>query len=168
MTRSASELSHCVTARFDVAADTALAFLRDPIALGAWSLGCMNTRPDEESRGVYRGKSLFDGSETRFCIDADPERRIVDYLLGTPGEMVPRISIRVVPADVCDLEATQCYVTMTAWRPRTMDEPRWQQLCACHEAEIHLIRAQCEAAAMGDPVQPFSADGDKAQGLSGR
>ncbi|MCI5074098.1 hypothetical protein [Oricola sp.] len=151
-------MSHSVSAEVGVAAEAAFRFLCDPLALGAWSLGCMNTRPDETGNGIYIGRSLFDGSQTRFSISADTERLTIDYLLGNPGAMVPRISTRVVPAKICELDAGQCCVTMTAWRPRSMDDARWHQLCACHEAEILLIRAQCEAAHAGRPVRPFAAE----------
>ena len=159
MTTAPQDPGHAVSARLDVPADTAFAFVSDPIALGGWSLGCMNTAPVPGAPGIYAGRSLFDGSETRFAIAADPDRRIVDFLLGEPGAMVPRISIRVVPAEVCGLDPAQCLVTMSAWRGTDMDDTRWQQLCACHEAEIHLIRSQCEAAAAGQPVRPFATVG---------
>lgn len=156
MSRTASDLTHCVTSKVDAPADVAFRFLCDPLALGAWSLGCMNTRPDDAADGIHVGRSLFDGSETRFSIRADPERLIVDYMLGNVGAMVPRISIRVMPAEVCELDANQCCVTLTAWRPRSMDDVRWHRLCASHEAEIHLIRTQCEASHAGNPVHPFA------------
>ena len=38
------------------------------------------------------------------------------------------------------------FVSLLAWRSRSMDEPRWQRLCASHAAEIWLIKAQLEAA----------------------
>ncbi|WP_425049468.1 hypothetical protein [Psychromarinibacter sp. S121] len=157
MTTNRQETGHAVTARVAVGAEAAFGFLSDPIALGGWSLGCMNTAPVPGAPGVYAGRSLFDGSETRFAIDADPARGVIDFLLGDAGAMVPRISIRIVPADVCGLGGAECLVTMSAWRASDMDDTRWQQLCACHEAEIHLIRAQCEAAVAGRPVRPFAA-----------
>ncbi|WP_309083809.1 hypothetical protein [Chelativorans sp.] len=139
--------SHSVTALLHVPARIAFAFMSDPIALGRWSLGCMDTRPTG-SGDIFSGRSLFDGSEGFFRISADPERLIVDYLLGPPERMVPRISARIVAAETCDLEPSQCYVTLTAWRGSKMDDARWHRLCATHEAEILLIKAQCEAAAM--------------------
>jgi hypothetical protein len=140
-----SALSHSVTALLRVPAKIAFDFMRDPIALGRWSLGCFATQPVGKGR-IHSGRSLFDGSEGLFEIAADPERMIVDYLVGTPGRMVPRISARIVAAATCDLDPSQCYVTLTAWRSTGMDEARWHRLCATHEAEILLIQAQCEIA----------------------
>lgn len=139
-------LSHSVTVLLDVPARTAFDFLRDPVALGRWSLGCFDTHPTGKG-DLHSGRSLFDGGEGFFRVMADPERLIVDYLLGPPERMVPRISARVVAADTCDLAPSQCYVTLTAWRPAGMDEARWYRLCASHEVEILLIKAQCEARA---------------------
>jgi len=138
--------SHSVTALLDVPARSAFDFMRDPIALGRWSLGCMDTHPAGKD-GIHSGRSLFDGGEGFFRIDADPERMIVDYFLGSPERMVPRISARIIAAEVCDLKPDQCYVTLTAWRGSGMDDARWHRLCVTHEAEILLIKAQCEAAA---------------------
>jgi hypothetical protein len=72
--------SHCATALVGVPADRAYAFLVDPVALGRWSLGCMDLEPIGD--GVYRGHSLFDGSEGWLSIDGDPQRRVVDYHAG--------------------------------------------------------------------------------------
>ena len=78
-------------------------------------------------------------------IDARPDLMLVDYHLGAPGNLQPRISARVVPAAVCGLPEGTCYATLTAWRDAGMTDPRWQRLCATHEAEIWLIKAQIEA-----------------------
>lgn len=145
MINPSSDVSHCVSSLLDVPAGFAFSFMADPIALGGWSLGCMNTRPTG-SGAVHTGHSLFDGGQAYFEIDADPRRMIVDYRLGVPGRMEPRISARVLGADVCGLRPDQCYVTLTAWRTTTMDDTRWHGLCVAHEAEILLIRAQCERA----------------------
>jgi len=136
--------SHSVTALLDVPASKAFAFMADPVALGRWSIGCMNTQPTGGD-GIYAGVSLFDGVEGFVAIDADPERMIVDYRLGKPGEMRARISARIMDAETCGLAEHQSYVTLTAWRTSSMDVARWHRLCATHEAEILLIKAQCEA-----------------------
>lgn len=143
MINPSSGFSHTVTSLLEVNADTAFAFMSDPVALGGWSLGCMNTHAAEHD-GVYTGTSLFDGATGHFAIDADPERMIIDYRLGRPEQMVPRISARIIAAGICGLKPEQCYVTLTAWRDTGMDDGRWHRLCVSHEAEILLIKAQCE------------------------
>jgi hypothetical protein len=135
--------SHCATALVGVPADRAYAFLVDPVALGRWSLGCMDLEPIGD--GVYRGHSLFDGSEGWLSIDGDPQRRVVDYHVGTLEARSPRISARVVPGPVCGLAPSECYISLLAWRSASMDAARWQRLCASHAAEIWLIKAQLEA-----------------------
>ena len=136
--------AHCATALVEVAAEAAYAFLVDPAALGGWSLGCMDLV--HVGGGIYRGRSLFDGGEGWLSIDGDPTRLVIDYHVGTLEERVPRICARVVPAPVCGLAPSECYVSLLAWRTRSLDEARWQRLCASHAAEIWLIKAQLEAA----------------------
>jgi hypothetical protein len=146
--------SHAATSLLNVPAEKAFAFMADPILLGHWSLGCMNTRP-AGADDIYTGHSLFDGGQGYFQIDADPDRMIIDYRLGKPERMVPRISARIIEAEICGLEEHQSYVTLTAWRTRDMDDTRWHRLCVTHEAEILLIKAQCEAFhAQSPPLWP--------------
>ena len=63
-------LSHCVTLRVDVPADTAFRFLTDPLQLGRWSLGCFDTTA-AVAPGLFTGVSLYDGSRGWFRIEAD-------------------------------------------------------------------------------------------------
>jgi hypothetical protein len=141
-----TNLSHATTLRVDVAADLAFDFLADPLQLGRWSLGCFDTVPAGPP-GLFTGVSLYDGSRGWFRIDTDQARRIIDYHVGDAASQVPRVSARVIHGPICDLPATSCYVTLTAWRVAGMDDDRWSRLCAAHEAEIWLIKAQLESAA---------------------
>ncbi len=143
MTDPASGFSHCVTALINAPARLAFEYLSDPIALGEWSIGCMNTAPAEQP-DLYTGRSLFDGAQNWFAIDAHPEMLMIDYRIGRPGRLVPHISARVIPPEVCDLASDQCYVTLIAWRISSMTPERWQALCAAHELEIWLIKSQLE------------------------
>ncbi|MGV0875901.1 hypothetical protein V6767_02005 [Martelella sp. FLE1502] len=145
MTGPSDPYAHSVTAVIEVPAAFAFSFMADPIALGRWSLGCMNTRPTGD-REIHAGTSLFDGSESHFAIDADLARLIVDYHVGEPGQLLPRISARVIKPEICGLPESYCALTLSAWRARDMDAARWHRLCATHETEILLIKAQCEAA----------------------
>lgn len=143
MINPSSLYAHSVTGLLDVPAAAAFAFMADPIALGQWSLGCMNTEPTG-LRTIHSGHSLFDGAQGFFEIVTDPDRMIVDYCLGSPDRLVPRVSARIVAGDICGLGAGQCYVTLTAWRAGDMDDTRWHRLCVTHEAEILLVKSQCE------------------------
>lgn len=140
---TSAALGHSVTALIEVSADKAFAFMKDPLLLGRWSLGCMDTKPTEVE-GIYTGTSLFDGGTGFFEIDADEQRLIIDFRLGDLERRQPRISARIIPADVCGLEKGTCYLTLDAWRSAGMDEARWERLCRAHEAEILLIKSQCE------------------------
>jgi hypothetical protein len=144
---SRSDIGHSVSARFEIPAENAYAFLVDPVALSRWSLGCMDL--EDVGEGVFRGRSLFDGAYGWLSIDGDPKRLLIDYHVGTATERHPRICARVTPGPVCGLPTTCCIVTLSAWRSATMTDERWHRLCATHEAEIWLIKAQAEALRRG-------------------
>ena len=135
--------AHQATCAVEAPAEAAYAFLVDPAALSRWSLGCMDLV--HVGGGVYTGRSLFDGSEGFLSIDGDPARLLVDYHVGTREKREPRISARVVPGPVCGLSEDTCYITLLAWRSASMNDERWRRLCAAHDAEIWLIKAQIEA-----------------------
>ena len=144
------DFGHCVTALVNVPAAKAFAFLADPLSLGTWSLGCMRTRALAPG-GPYVGTSLYDDSEAPFSVRPHPELLLIDY--GVDGGK-PRNSIRVVAAETCGLADSQCYVSLTAWRPGGMTDERWVQLCAAHDAEIWIIKARIEGAGPAREPQP--------------
>ena len=138
-----TEFAHACTALVEVEAKAAFAFLADAKALGGWALGCWDAKGDRN--GLFHGRSLFSGEETWGRIDADPARLLVDYLIGSrPGDLVLRISARVVPGPVAGRPEDVCLITLMAWRAAGMDDTRWRQLVAAHEAEILLIKGQLE------------------------
>lgn len=134
---------HCVTELVNVDAQQAFDFLSNPLNVGTWSLGCMHTEAVAET-GHYIGTSLFDGQRLRLQVKASRELLLIDYLVGVVEPLRPRIAIRIVAAETCDLQPDQCYVSIMAWRSAQMSETRWSQLCASHEAEIWLIKARLE------------------------
>ncbi|MGH6922159.1 MAG: hypothetical protein ACRED5_00165 [Propylenella sp.] len=134
---------HMTTWHVRATADAAFRYLCDPIALGHWSLGCFDTQPAEEP-GLYTGRSLIDGSQAWFRIDADPARLLIDYLVGAPDRLVRRISARIVPGAELSLPAETCLVSLIAWRPAGISDENWRRVQALHEAEIILIAGQIE------------------------
>lgn len=137
------QLSHIATCHVLAPADAAFAYLSDPIKLGRWSLGCFDTGPSDVA-GVYTGLSLFDGARGWFRIDANPQTRAIDYLVGPQDKLTHRISARVIDGPSLNYPANTCLATLIAWRAHDMSDDRWRRLCASHEAEIWLIKAQIE------------------------
>jgi len=133
---------YTVAAEVAVAAETAFNFLENPRNLGRWALGCFDTRP--AGAGLYRGTSLFDGSEAYFRIEPHRSLYLLDFHLGVPEAMTPRISVRVVAAEIYGGDHGHCIVTISAWRDRGMDNVRWHRLCVCHETEIALLKSILE------------------------
>lgn len=136
-------VAHCATVLVEVRAEVAFAFMADPLSLGAWSLGCMRIRATDE-KGVYTGVSLFDDSQAWVRLEPHPELLLIDYLVGTAGDLKSRISARIVAGEACEMGTHRCYVSLFAWRPATMSDERWQRLCASHDAEIWLIKSRLQ------------------------
>ena len=146
------ETAHLASLHVLVPGTVAFAYLSDPGKLGRWALGCFDTCVDPQG-DVHEGTSLFDGGRGWFRIDADPVRQLIDYWLGEPADLVPRISTRVVDGPLGGYPDNTCLVLLTAWRPMSMPDARWARLKASHEAEIWLVKDQLEAAARsGTPV----------------
>jgi uncharacterized protein YndB with AHSA1/START domain len=139
----ADSLSYAVSLEVSVPAEEAFRYLSDPEMLGRWALGCFNTQPTAKE-GLFKGTALFDGQEVWFRIETDPKRLLIDYHVGSPENLSPRISTRVLPGPHYGRDREHCIVTMTAWRTADMADTRWQRLCASHDAEIFLIQAQLE------------------------
>src|SRR5207245_4631743 len=96
--RVVSGLSHCVTAECAVPARRAYAFLSDGLEVGRWALGSFEAR--RVGRNLFRGRSLFDGTEVLYLPVGDATRLIVDYYVGTnPRALAPRGMGRVVAGE---------------------------------------------------------------------
>ena len=139
-------LAHCVTALVEAPAELTFAFLADPLQVGNWALASMQAQP-AELPGTYRGRSLFDGTQNHFAVTPHPQLLLVEYSVGPRESLAPRIRAQVIRAENVGLEAANCYLTLTAWRPADMTAARWSRLCAAHNVEIWLIKEQVEAAA---------------------
>lgn len=133
---------HCVGRYVRAPAEAAYRFLTDPIALGRWSLGCFDVAPDPAT-GLHRGESLFDGAPGWLRIAGDPATGLVDFHVGAPDDLRPRIFARVVDGAVLGRPG-ECLVVLTAMRAAGMADARWARLKASHEAEIWLIAEQIE------------------------
>lgn len=120
----------------------ALQFLGDGTQLGRWALGSLQTH--EVQPGLFRGTSMFDGSSSLIRPITHTQLMQVDYLVGDdPARLSPRIVARVVPYGET-AATTHSIVSLIAWRAAGMDHGRWARLVACHDAEVHLIRALLE------------------------
>ena len=138
-----SSPGYSVTIEVNVSANAAFEYLREPLNLGKWALGCWDTQATDEP-GLYKGTSLFDQQTTFFKFQINEELGLIDSHLGDKDALKPRISIRVIAGEVYGNLPTFCLVTIDAWRDAGMDDARWRQLCMCHETEILLVKALIE------------------------
>src|SRR5438132_6127583 len=117
--RVVSELSHCVTAECAVPARRAYAFLSDGLEVGRWALGSFEAR--RVGRNLFRGRSLFDGTNVLYRPVGDAARLIVDYHVGTNRQaLAPRVMARVVPGEATGRAKGSCRVTLVGGRHDAM------------------------------------------------
>lgn len=136
--------AHQAAARVAVPSDYAFDRLSDARFVGRWALGSMGLAAVGE--GVFRGRSLFDGSDA--FVEIKPERALglIDFHVGTRKLRRPRIFMRVTPGPVLGIGGGECLVTLHALRAGDASDEVWARTCLTHEAEILLIKAQLEAA----------------------
>jgi hypothetical protein len=135
--------AHLAAVRIETPAAFAFERLSDPRDVGRWALGCLGLEP--AGGALWRGRSILDGAEGLVEIRAHPGLWLIDFVVGG----IPRIAIRVSPGEDAGIGAGACLAAMTAWRTAEMDEARWAQLQALHEAEVLIFKAQIEAAHRG-------------------
>lgn len=144
------DLVHTTAALVSVPAPFAFARLSRADFVGGWSLGSMGLA--EVAPGVFRGTSMFDGSDAHVDIRPHPDLGMIDFGVGTLENRVPRIFVRVTPGPLLGHGEGVCLVSMTALRPASAEAGRWARTCITHEAEILLIKAQLETACAGGAV----------------
>jgi hypothetical protein len=135
--------AHTASAIVEAPLDYVFAHLTDSERLGRWTLGSMNYRSTDRP-GVHVGTSLFDGSES--IVEIRPHRSlgIIDYLVGSLENRIPRVSIRLVAGTEWGLDAGHCIAAMTTWRAAFMTDARWARTCTTHELEVLLFKEQIE------------------------
>ena len=94
---------------------------------------------------LFRGTSLFDGSETFVRISADESLLLVDYAVGPSLDQMPRVnSARIVPGPLLGHPADSCVVTLMKWRTAGQSDALWERGCVTFDTEIHMIKGRLE------------------------
>ncbi len=140
-----SEDQYCHTASITVGtpAQAAFEYLADGLRQGEWTLGA--TRRRQVGEALFVGTSMFDEHEAYVRILAVPEHLLVTCWVGpAPEKLLPRIWLRVVPAEHLERPAETCVVTLLAWRPTGQSDDSWRLTRVTHEAEVFLIRGYLE------------------------
>ena len=134
---------HAASTEVAVPAETAFAYLSDGLRQGEWTLGSWNRErlPD----GLFRGTSLFDGSEAFIRIKADPEQLLVDYDVGPTPDRLSRVnSARAVPGPLVGRPEGTCVIALMKWRLPSQDDEAWRRACVTFDTEIHMIKGRLE------------------------
>ena len=113
--------------------------------MARWNLGMRNCT--EVETGLFTGESLFDGTKGWVRKIPQGDGSVVDSWVGSePGKLTMRISLRVLASESLGYPPGGSIVTLTAWRPQSMTDERWERLIKVHDAEILLIQAQLSTA----------------------
>lgn len=138
-----SGLFHAATAQVGVPAETAFAYLGDGLRQADWALG--SWKRIQVAEQLFRGRSLFDGSEVYVRISTNPEALLVDYEVGPAPDQLRRVNAaRVVPGPLLGWPETTCVVSLMKWRSAAQSDDVWDRLCAAYDAEIHMIKGRLE------------------------
>jgi hypothetical protein len=135
--------AHAATTMVAVPADTAFAYLSDGLKQSDWTLGSWHREQLED--GLFRGTSLFDGSDTfvRLCPDANS--LLIDYWVGPSPEAMLRVNAaRVVPGPAVGRPEGTCLVTLLKWRTPEQSDEDWARACVTFDTEIHMIKGRLE------------------------
>jgi hypothetical protein len=135
------ELCQTASAEISVPAERAFTYLADPRSQGEWTLGAWDRRVLGD--GLSSGTSLVSGEEVFIRTEADAERLLVDYWVGSSPERLRRsISARVVPGEAIGRDAATCVVTLMAWRADSREA--WLATAEIHHLEMRMIKARLE------------------------
>jgi hypothetical protein len=141
----ANQFSHSTTQLVQVPANYAFDYLKNPLRVGEWALGCLNSRPSS-IEGLYKGIPLYNPDAVGYYrVKSNEEWLIVDILIGTREIQFPQMSLRIVPETACGLPANSCYVTLSAWKGTQRTTESWERLIALHEAGIWIIKGVLES-----------------------
>ena len=136
-------LCHSSTCEVQAKAMDAFDYLSDGVAQGEWTLGSMERRKIGDD--LYCGKSIFDNVELYVRIDADAQRLMIFYHVGTDvSQLQPRNVVRIVPGSVVGKTDEECLVTLLSWRNATASNERWKMTCVSHETEMFIIKNRIE------------------------
>ncbi|MDT8853955.1 hypothetical protein RNZ50_02695 [Paracoccaceae bacterium Fryx2] len=135
-------VAYLASTRIDAPLSFVWTHLTDARRVGRWALGSMDFQP--AGPGLWRGQSLFDGSEA--IVEVRPHRALglIDYHVGTLEARVPRVSIRAVAGGDWGQDAGCTLAAMSTWRAGWMDDARWARTCTTHDLEVLLFKAQIE------------------------
>ena len=124
-------------------AETVFKFMSDPNKMDLWSFGTWRVSVDGD--GLVHGRSIFDGSTVFVRIEPNAQNKLIDYCVGIkPGNLEPRIFVRVTPGEVTGSSTQNCVLSMVAFRTEGMSDDRWNRLVTAHAFEVQLIKSLLE------------------------
>lgn len=128
----------------DRPAEAVFDFMADPHRLDMWSFGTWRVEVDQD--GLITGTAIYDGSHTFVRIEADRDRLLIDYAIGTaPDMLTPRIFVRVTPGATLGIDSGHAMLSIVALRGAAMDDGRWERLTTAHAFEVNLIKSILES-----------------------
>lgn len=136
-------LCHSSTCEVNAEARHAFSYLSDGVLQGEWTLGSQQRECIGDN--LFKGLSIFDGGPLYVRIDADPDKLIILYHIGSDdADLQPRNMIRILPGPVIGKTDEQCLVTLLSWRDAAMPDDKWKLKCVSHETEMYIVKNRIE------------------------
>jgi hypothetical protein len=134
---------HAASLEIAVPAEHAFAYLSDGLKQSDWTLGSWNR--EQVGENLFRGTSLFDGSDTYVRLHPSAETLVVDYDVGSSPERMLRVnSARVVAGPLVGRAESTCVVTLMKYRTPSQTDAEWERACVAFDTEIHMIKGRLE------------------------
>lgn len=136
--------AHTASVTVDASPDEAFAFMASGAQQTHWALGSWNREPVGD--GVYRGTSLWDGSDLYVRVTGHAELRLVDYEIGpTPTELRRLVEARIVDRRTLGHDDDGAVITLTVWRTQSITAEAWARTYHAFKTEVHLIRGRLDS-----------------------
>jgi hypothetical protein len=136
--------AHTASIAVDASPDDAFAFMASGRLQTHWALGSWDREHVEGD--VYRGTSLWDGSDLYVRVTGHPELRLVDYAVGPDPDALRRVvEARVVDRAELGHDDGGSVITLTVWRTRDERPDSWARTFHAFQTEVHLIRGRLDS-----------------------
>jgi hypothetical protein len=137
------ELCHTASVEVEVPAAVAFEYMADGIRQGEWTLGSWNRVALSDN--LFKGTSLYDGSETYVRIVPNRDLLIVDYHIGKSAENLrPINSARIIDGPSIGRDEGACIVTLMRWRPGGESDAEAARRSVGFNAEMFMIKGRLE------------------------
>ncbi len=143
--------AHTASIAVDASPEEAFAFMASGAQQTHWALGSWDR--EHVGDGIYRGTSLWNGSDLYIRVTGHRELGLVDYETGPAPDRLRRlVEARIIDRTVLGHDDGGAVITLTVWRVRDMDPEAWARTYHAFKTEVHLIRGRLDSSSSLGPT----------------